>query len=350
MKICQVRGMMYGKDIYMKIAILGRTQLLYNTALLLKKYNQEIVLICTCMEAPEYTVTNEEFKELAEKWNVPFIYTENINSDEVASRIEEVKPDIAVSVNWKTLIKKKTIDLFPKGILNGHCGDLPRYRGNACPNWAILNGEEEIGISIHYMDANELDAGDIVVKEKIRINSDTTITDIYEYMEKQVPCLFMQALNIIEKGEAIAEIQSKEREKILRAYPRIPSDSLIDWSLSNEDIARLVRASCAPFQGAYTYLNRNKVHILSVRIKEFEVPSLVIPGQVIAIDKTNDEAEIATGNGVIVIQKILCEGNTMKVSEVFKSTRMRAGYKVDDKIYEIEKRMEKIEEMISKMN
>ena len=131
----------------MRVVFLGRTQLLMKTIERFEKTGHEIVGIGTCTAVPEYTVTEKDFEDKAKKLKIPFFCDAKINSSTIQQRLVEMQADIAISINWLTIINEQTIGIFKYGILNGHCGDLPKYRGNACPNWAIINGEEcvEIG-------------------------------------------------------------------------------------------------------------------------------------------------------------------------------------------------------------
>lgn len=334
----------------MKIAFLGRTQLLMRTIELFEKSEHLIVGIGTCKAAQEYLVNENDFMNKAEELGVPFFCDSKINSSEIQNIMFSMQADIAISVNWLTIIREDTVHLFPYGILNGHAGDLPRYRGNACPNWAIINGEEKIGFSVHFMEPGNLDSGDIVVKEFINVTSNTTIGEIYEKMEDLFPAMFLQAVTRIEKMSEYAGIpQSKKREDILRCYPRIPSDSCIDWSKSCIEIDRLIRASGYPFQGAYTFLNgKEKIYIQEAGISEFEYPSLVVCGQVVCRDKEKDCIGVAARDGVIIIYKICDEHyRQYRVTEKIGSMRDRMGMCVPDKIYEL---MQEIEMLKMRIN
>ena len=143
----------------MKIAIIGRTELLYDTALRLKNAGHDIVCILTAKEAPEYTRKASDFRQLASDWGIPFTQGPKILEHE--DFLKSAPADIAVSINYTGVVPQAVIDTYPLGILNAHGGDLPRYRGNACQAWAILNGEERIGLCIHKMIGGELDSGDI---------------------------------------------------------------------------------------------------------------------------------------------------------------------------------------------
>ena len=327
----------------MKIAFLGRTQMLMKTIELFEQSEHSIVGIGTCKAASEYLVDERDFMDKAEKLGVPFFCHSKINSQEIQDILVSMEADIALSVNWLTVIEEETVRIFPYGILNGHTGDLPRYRGNACPNWAIINGEEKIGLSVHFMEAGSLDSGDIVVKEFIDITMNTTIGEIYEKMEELLPKMFLCAVEKIERMGRHAGIpQSRKREDVLRCYPRIPSDSCIDWNRNCVEIDRLIRASGYPFQGAYTFLNgKEKVYIQEAYISEYEFPSIAVCGQVVFRDCENDCVGIAAKDGVIMIHS-LCDKyhKQYKVTEKIKSMRDRMGMCVPDEVYELMQEIE----------
>ncbi len=328
----------------MRVAVIGRTRMLYDTIESLQKAGHKIVIIGTCKAASEYDINEKDFEEKANKLSIPFFCDVNINTFSIINLLKEAGADIAVSVNWLTIIKEDVLNIFQYGVLNAHCGDLPRYRGNACPNWAIIKGEKEFAISIHFM-LEELDSGDIVIKEYYPITEKTNITDIYKTVEQEIPQLFCRALDKIEDGY-MGLPQSKNPKDALRCYPRMPIDGFIDWNRSSEEIVKLVRASAAPFEGAYTFYGNKKIHILSCRKKNFECPSYVYSGQVILVDKQNGEVEIAAGDGVIVIERVVVDEVEMAAASILKSTRIRLNYCLQEEIFYLRNQIEKLERRI----
>ena len=138
----------------MRIAIIGRTEVLLETAELLLKQGHSIPLVITAKEAPEYKKNVQDFRSFSEKIGAKFIRTSRI-LDTFDSILSLLPIDISVSMNYVGIIPQKIIDCFRLGIVNVHGGDLPRYRGNACQAWAILNGEKYIGLCIHRMIGGE---------------------------------------------------------------------------------------------------------------------------------------------------------------------------------------------------
>lgn len=331
----------------MRVAILGRTRMLYDTIQLVLDAGHDIALIGTCKAAPEYDIREMDFEKKAVELKVPFFCDSRINSDSIIDRLIEVQADIAVSVNWLNIIGEKAINCFKLGILNAHCGDLPRYRGNACPNWAIINNESQIGVAVHYMDPNELDAGDIVLKRYYSLSNNTTITDIYSFLEKNVPIMFVDALNKIANGTADVVHQSNDKNSILRCYPRMESDSYIDWAQTMDNIDRVVRASCSPFNGAYTYYKDKKYYIQKITTREFNTPVCVSPGQIVSINKSDHIVGVACADGVVLIEKLVDDNGEVIYPEMaFSSMRMRLGYSISDEIFLLRKEIFKLKEMI----
>ena len=143
-------------------------------------------------------------------------------------------------MNWKTILGREVCSLFKYGVLNAHAGDLPRYKGNACPNWAILNNEKHIGLTIHKMEPDQIDSGDIYEKEFYVLDSDTYISKIYEWMSSRVPNMFLSVVEKIDANNISPIKQSSLKMNSLRCYPRKPEDSIIEWDNDRDNIYALI--------------------------------------------------------------------------------------------------------------
>lgn len=286
----------------MKIAAIGRTEILYDTIEDLLKNNHDVRLIITSKEAPEYTKTSKDFEELANEIGAKYIYTNKL--DEFKEEIKKADCEIAISLNYSSIISQDVIDLFTFGVLNAHGGDLPRYRGNACQAWAILNGEEKIGLCIHSMIGGEIDSGNIIARKYIPISINTKISDIYKKVQNLTPDLFLEAINKLSENKYyILETQSKDPKDALRCYPRIPEDGRIDWNKSNIEILRLINASNKPYSGAYCFYEDKKLIIWDAELFEDDENCLSVVGQVANIEKDGSILVIC-GNGKLKINEI----------------------------------------------
>jgi UDP-4-amino-4-deoxy-L-arabinose formyltransferase/UDP-glucuronic acid dehydrogenase (UDP-4-keto-hexauronic acid decarboxylating) len=308
----------------MRVALVGRTEMLYETALLLIKNGHTVPVIVTAKEATEYKKGVEDFVALGEEIRAKVIVTSRINDEETIDKIKSAGPiDIGVSINYTNVISQEVIDLFPLGILNAHGGDLPRYRGNACQAWAILNGEDRIGLCIHKMIGGELDSGDIIEREYLPIDIDTKITEVYDWMRQRIPEMFLSAVRKLERDPGyVLEVQSKDPRDALRCYPRVPEDGRIDWSQSAEEILRLINASNKPYAGAFCEYEGKKLIVWDAGLYDDGENFLAVPGQVVAVEKEGDIV-VTTGRGKLKIRKIEYDDDVTKPGKIIKSIRKR---------------------------
>ncbi len=304
----------------MKIVIIGRSEILYDTACLLHEQKHEVVLVVTAQEAPEYTRTAEDYQRLAEKFGIACLQTPRIS--EANRIIHSSGADIAISFNYPGIVPQDVIDLFPLGILNAHGGDLPRYRGNACQAWAILNSEERIGLCVHKMIGGELDSGDIIVREYLSIDMNTKVTQAWEWMGRRIPRMFVQAVDLLEQDPDYAlEVQSRNPADALRCYPRKPEDGRIDWNQSAESILRLINASNKPYAGAFCNFEGQKMIIWDAKLVEDGEIFCAVPGQVTKIGE--GWVDIACGRGRIRIKLVEIAGTEALPNAWINSIRLR---------------------------
>lgn len=304
----------------MRIAIIGRGEVLYDTCIALRDAGHTICCVLTAKEAPEYTRTSDDFRSIAKELGAPFAMGGKISSH--FNFFKSVQADIGVSINYTGVIPQSVIDLFPVGILNAHGGDLPRYRGNACQAWALINGEEKIGLCIHKMIGGELDSGDIIARDYFSATYSTTITEVWHWMACRTPELIMQSVESLQLNpNYFLEKQSKDPADALRCYPRSPEDGRIDWRCQAIEILRLINASNKPFSGAYCYFEGKKLIIWDAELVEDKEIFLAVPGQVTKFE--SKFAEIACGSGKLRILRVQLGDEVSLPSKILNSVRMR---------------------------
>jgi len=304
----------------MRIAIIGRTEILYDVAERLHDEGHELVCVLTAKEAPEYKRTADDFRMLAKSYNVPFAQGGRIqNSYEF---LQKAAAEIAVSINYTGVIPQEVINLFPLGILNAHGGDLPKYRGNACQAWAILNGEKRIGLCIHRMIGGELDSGDIIARDYLPIDQDTKVTWVWEWMVQRIPELMVEAVTrLYSEPDYVLEHQSKDPKDALRCYPRKPEDGRIDWRQSALNVLRLINASNKPYAGAFCDYEGDKLIIWNAGLVNDDEVFCAVPGQVTKIGE--GFIEVACGEGKLRLLEIEMNQQAIKPSELIRSIRKR---------------------------
>ena len=304
----------------MKIAVIGRSEILFDTVQLFLDKGYKIVCIITSKEAPEYLRTRSDFARMAEEIGVPYASTHQILKQKEI--LEDLQPDIGISMNYTGIIPETITNLFSYGILNAHGGDLPRYRGNACQAWAILNGEKKIGLCIHKMIGGELDNGDIITRDYLSIDYNTKVTKAWNWMQERIPILMLEAVKLLSDDPSyVLEHQSIDPADILRCYPRFPDDGRINWKESSINVLRLINASNKPYAGAYCNFEGEKIIIWDAELVDDKENFNAIPGQVTFIGE--EFLEVACGEGKIMIKDIEINGKLMKPPLIISSIRKR---------------------------
>ena len=304
----------------MRIAIIGRNEILYNLIKLLIKNGHNITCVISSKHAPEYLKTLDDFRDIANSLNIPFASGSKIQ--EFREILINSKSDIALSMNYTGIIPEEIISIFKLGILNIHPGDLPRYRGNACLAWAILNNEKKVALCVHKMIGNELDSGDIITRSYMDLTPKTKIIDTWNWVSNESNVLVKEALQKLEEDPSyFLEKQSKNKSEILRCYPRIPEDGKIIWDKKADYILRLINASSKPYGGAFCFLNDTKITIWDADICEENYNFCAVPGQVTLID--NEKMTVACGEGKLIIREVDVNGLIKKPNDLIKSIRTR---------------------------
>lgn len=307
----------------MRVCVMGRTKPLIRAAQSLTEAGHEVKLVWTAKPESFYSASARDFEDLAQSLEAEFMMSPETPTRAGIDRLRKLDCDVAVSVNWPILIPAELIQVFPHGVLNAHAGDLPRYRGNACPNWAILNNEARIALTVHKMDEH-LDTGPIVLKKFLSIDTSTYIGDVYAWLGQEIPAAFLEALDLLQDPAFSPQLQSTDPTEALRTYPRRPSDGFIYWERSTTAIHRLIRASSHPFAGAFTFLEYGpRVTVWRAELMEDGGSFLSVPGQVCyAID---GDPVIACGDGLLVLTDLSIGGQSHSESrlEVMSSLRHR---------------------------
>ncbi|MBN9606114.1 MAG: hypothetical protein J0G30_05840 [Actinomycetales bacterium] len=295
----------------MRVGLIGRTHWLRDTGLLAAEHGHEIAFLATAPAASDARVGPSELRAFAEDRGISF-------TDDVRISRLPLHADVCLSVNWTTVLRQSFLDRFEHGVLNAHAGDLPRYRGNATLNWAILNGESEACLTVHRM-VEALDAGPIAVQKRRPIGPDDDMTVLSAWLDEVIPQALVEALDALAAGR----LEFREQDSTirpLRAYPRKPEDSRIDWREDAERIVRLVRASSPPFSGALTRTESGEeIVVTRARLHYPDHDALAVPGQVCF--SVDGNPVIAAGSGMVELLE--CVDDEIAKRAILSSLRNR---------------------------
>ena len=244
--------------------------------------------------------TASPIKQMAGELAYPIYQPPNLNDDIFLSIMNKIDADIFVVVAFRIL--PEALILLPrKGAINIHASLLPKYRGAAPIHRAILNGENETGVTTFQIQKN-VDTGDILLQKHYRLSKNITTGEAYDNLANIGADLIVTTLNQLDKNQLIPTPQN---HRIATPAPAISSDDCqINWNKSAKIIHNQIRAF-SPRPGAYTYLNSKRVKLFNSKLKTNSTSSILRPG---AIHYTKHCLQIGTGNGVIQIHEIQLEG------------------------------------------
>ncbi|MEG1143758.1 MAG: methionyl-tRNA formyltransferase [Clostridium sp.] len=248
-------------------------------------------------------------KEKAMEYNIPVYQPKRVKTDEeFFDRLVAIAPDVIVVAAFGQILPKRILDLPLYGCVNIHASLLPKYRGSAPIQWAVINGDKETGVTTMMMDVG-LDTGDMLETSVVSLAPDETGGSLFDKLSHEGGKLILSTLNQLEKGTAIRTKQPEEGA----SYAGMLSKSLgnIDWSMEAAAIERLVRG-LNPWPSAYTHFQGKTMKIWSAEVRSEELmtglkgDASILPGQITEIGK--DFFAVQTGCGSLLVKELQLEG------------------------------------------
>jgi methionyl-tRNA formyltransferase len=262
---------------------------------------------------------DDPVRQLAREASVPL--HEDASLAALEALVHSVAPDCVVISSYDRIIGAELLARCP--FLNVHYSPLPRYRGRANVNWAILNGEPSAAITVHRLEAG-LDAGNILFQKAVPISGTTTVTDLYDALnEIQREALGPSVLRFLGGYAGMPQ----DAGQATYGCTRVPDDGQIDWSASTVAIDRLVRALTPPYPGAFTWFKGRQLRVWHACVPAIS-PSYVgrVPGRVIRVNHEEGWVDVLTGDGVLRLLEVQAEGcEIMKPAILVRSTKSTLG-------------------------
>jgi methionyl-tRNA formyltransferase len=233
-----------------------------------------------CQPLDKNNVNRIEITEITDKYSIPFHEPDKKELYNYTDYIGNLNPDLMVVCGYKYIIRNEIFNIPKFKSINIHPSYLPNYRGQHVVNWAIVDGENETGVTIHFVDEG-IDTGDIIVQKKIPILFEDSANTLHDRIYHEAYELLKHVLNTISSGKAL-EAKKQDDSKASYFRPRNPEDGLIEWNRDGIEIYNLIRALVKPWPGAYSYIKDKKIIFWGAR---FEADSFnsSSPGEIIAI-------------------------------------------------------------------
>lgn len=262
-----------------------------------------------------------EVKEFAVTKNLKLFQPEKLG--EIKEELISLNPDLIVVVSYGKFLPRWTLELPKYGAINVHPSLLPKYRGSAPIQWAILNGDKITGTTI--MEMNEkMDAGDILLQKEVEIDENETTGELWNRLSSISSELLLEAIKQIENGT----IQRQKQPEKYTLAPMIQKEmAKIDWENETSiQIKNLVRG-LNPFLGAYCNLGQKKIKFWKVEIIN-DVENDSVPGTIIMADSKRG-LYIKTIDGVVSVLEIQGENaRKMRIDEFLRGNKLEIGQKL----------------------
>ena len=241
------------------------------------------------------------------------IYQPNqVNAPEVIKFLKDLNPDLFIVVAYGQILSGKLLDIPKIFSLNAHASLLPKYRGAAPINWAIINGDSKTGVTIIKM-IEKMDAGPLILQKKIDISEENTSITLEDKLSNLAVQLLIDTIKSIENNDCNLTLQDETKVSFA---PRLKKeDGQIDWNKPAQDIYNLIRG-CLGWPDAFTYYNGKLLKIHRASVCPFaRLPVCPLPGEIIKV--SGEGMVVATGRDNLIIEELQIEGKRRMKTEEF---------------------------------
>ncbi|RXZ77020.1 methionyl-tRNA formyltransferase [Paenibacillaceae bacterium] len=303
----------------MRILFMGTPQFAVASLNVLLDKGYEVAAVVTQPDRPKgrkRELTPPPVKEAALLHGIPVLQPERLRSAEAIAQVAAIAPDLIVTAAYGQILPKAVLELPPLGCINVHGSLLPKYRGGAPIQRAIINGESKTGVTIMYM-AEGLDTGDMITRIEVPIEDADTSGTLFEKLSSAGAVLLAETLPLFAEGRPPAVQQNEAEATYAPNLSR--ADELINWELSARALYNQVRG-LAPMSGAFTYLNGEVFKVWGAHAVSDRTEALA-PGTVIGTE--NDAILVQTGEGALALTRIQPAGKkAMSAADWLKGARI----------------------------
>ena len=298
----------------MRVVFMGTPDFAVGTLKALIDSRHEVVAVVTQPDKPKGRGKAMQFtpvKEVAAEAGIPILQPKKVREAEVIEEIQKFEPEVIVVVAFGQIIPKTILDMPKYGCVNVHASLLPKYRGAAPIQWAVIDGEEKSGVTTMQMDEG-LDTGDMLLTEEVILAEDETGGSLFDKLSEVGAQLLLKTLDALEDGTVVPQPQPEESPTPYAAMLNKKMGE-IDWNQSAVKIERLVRG-LNPWPSAYTHLGGKTLKIWKAAVHPCTGAG-ADAGSVILTDKKH--FSIQTGDGILEILELQLEGKKRMTADAF---------------------------------
>jgi methionyl-tRNA formyltransferase len=293
---------------------------------LLRRDEADVVTVITCTEKAAARMSGVvDLAHLARSAGVQVLYVDDISAAPVVQQLDDLDLDLSVVVGWTRLLSAAVLRLPRAGCVGFHASLLPRHRGRAPVNWAILRGEQVTGNTMMYLDVHA-DTGDIIDQRSVPITPTDTCGTVYAGVARAGAEMLAEHLPALLDGTAPRRPQDRTAGDLLPK--RTPDMGVIDWEQGPRVVHDWVRALTLPYPGAFGCAGGRKVSIWSTALPGEGEPAGA-PGRVMSV--TGSSVRVGTRGGSIVVISASLDGAPPRpAAQVFAESGLAVGSQFDD--------------------
>ena len=296
----------------MRVVFMGTPDFAVGTLEAIIKAGHEVVAVITQPNKPTgrgKAVQYTPVKEKALEYDLPVYQPVKVREESFVKELEAMKPEVIVVVAFGQILSKEILDMPKYGCVNVHASLLPKYRGSAPIQWAVIDGEKESGVTTMLMNEG-IDTGDMLKTTVISLDEKETGGSLFDKLAIAGADLLVETLVELENGTVTRTPQ--EEEKATHAKMLNKTMGLIDFTKSAVEIERLIRG-LNPWPSAYTGLDGKTLKIWDADVVEKEADGE--PGEIVEVGKNH--VYVKTGKGLLELKEIQLEGKKRMEMEAF---------------------------------
>lgn len=299
----------------LNVVFMGTPDFAVGTLKALLKSEHKVQAVFTQPDKPKGRGKNMQMtpvKEVAVEAGIPVYQPRRIREPENLEILRQYHPDVIVVVAFGQIIPAEILNLPQYGCINVHGSLLPKYRGAAPIQWAVIDGEKESGVTTMRMDTG-LDTGDMILKEIIPLEKDETGGSLFDKLSESGAELLIKTLTALEKGTAIFEKQPEESPTPY-AVMLTKQMGAIDWTKGAKEIECLSRG-LNPWPSAYTMYHGKTLKIWTAEVEPEDQENSSIPGTIVEVTKKT--LKVKTGDGILSVKELQLEGKKRMEIDAF---------------------------------
>jgi methionyl-tRNA formyltransferase len=251
-------------------------------------------------------------KAVAREAGITVYQPAQINSGEAIEFLKRFRPDLSIVISYGQILSQNILDIPGIFSVNVHASILPKYRGAAPINWAIINAEKTTGITIIKMTAS-MDAGPIIAQAEVAIEDPDTAVTLEDKLSKKAPCILLDSLKLIE--DKTCNLIEQDEIKASFAPKLKKNDGLINWQEPAQSIYNLIRGSLG-WPGAFTYYKGKLFKIYKARVASASGERRVrAQGEILQVSREGIVVACATDN--LIIEELQIEGKRRMIAQDF---------------------------------